>query len=125
MSLNSWLCKKFDEDNKGYVEVSDIIEKTFKNIFEVINIIHFIIFILIPTIIGLFYYMFKAGYSDVASENTANFILAIGTDNISIMFFKMWIIGVLIYGIIYIIYKILKFVMKIKVAKCSLKNKYE
>lgn len=122
MSLNKWLCKHFDEENKGYVEVSDILFKILSKTITEINIMLFIVSVLIPIFIGFFYYISKIELSDSGADNTANLFTTVGTDNILIFIFNLWLIGIIAYVILYVIFKTISIIMKFKVAKCSLKN---
>ncbi len=112
MSLNSWLCKTFDKDLKGYVEILDILKYYSCKIFTTDNYISFLLYGFLPVIIGFIYYLFQIPYG----STTVTFGSLLGTTNVGIIFFKFWLVGISLYIIFYILYKL----TRIRVAKCPL-----
>ena len=107
MSLNNWLCKYFDDENKGYVTIGDVI--------SVIIQIGLGLLLLVSLVIVMIYYIGGFFASIVVPNYSGDAFMAF-------IYFGYFILVVMILFIfIYFIYLI----SEIKIAKCPLKEKKE
>lgn len=105
MTIKKFLCKRYDETNKGYVEGADLIKS-----------VDFIFFMVIPFLIGVAYYLTKLTADRTSIYN--DFSTVTNTDGVLNIIVKMWSVG--IQPIIVII--LFHLILKIKLLKCEKKE---
>lgn len=108
MNLNNWLCKKFDEEKKGYVTIRDILIVAFivpilKN-FEILSgcTMAFVL-------VGMFSALIQGFVTNDYPSNPSEMLYVI---------LKGWIIPAIIIMSLYVLYLL----SSIKIAKCPLKE---
>lgn len=112
MSLNNWLCRNFDSEKKGHVTPLDIINKVLHILVNEYTIIGSIVVVLIPFCVGG---LILTLMHPETNGKTLGYILS--TTPI-LSYPKAWILGIAVYGVCFLIYKILT----IRIAKCPLKE---
>lgn len=121
MSINSFICKHFDDDRKGYVNIADIIIYPFRILGNLLRFISdfmqaIILFLAVFIIIGMVSALVQ-GF--VTTEYPSGF------KDFFVVIINAWILPGMIITISYILYKPAKILLDVKVAKCPLKENKE
>ncbi len=105
MSLNRFLCKHFDYENRGYVTIGSIIIKCVDVVFseEILTLI--CLTFLLPFLIGGLILTVIFNPNGVADIELIHILYC-------------WLVGIMVYALVYLVYKILT----LKIAKCPLKE---
>lgn len=121
MSINSFLCKHFDDNRKGYVNIGDIITKPFIIIGDVLGFVFSeeVFPLLVFVGLGLFVIgMFSAILQGFITSDT-------DMTGILIASFKGLIAPAIMVLIAYLMYEPAKYILNLKIAKCPLKENKE
>ncbi|MCK5432531.1 MAG: hypothetical protein KAJ03_07290 [Gammaproteobacteria bacterium] len=102
MNSTKLLCRLFDDDNKGYVTIGDILLSVF------------FLLILCVVVYSMGAFAYGAVTDSIVGDGFTGFIQFAGL--------LSWI-GALIYGVLWVIIDVIPALMKIRVTTCELKKK--
>jgi len=119
MSLNNWLCKHFDDEKKGYVNIADIVLYPFRILLEILE------FIGVSVLFWSVFILFAIGICSAGLQGWITEDYPATTIDLFVIIIKGLILPTEIVLFLIMVYKPLKYLFGIKVAKCPPKETEE